>query len=140
MPNWSIHKKWDLELGIPSKVSDYIQKAIDSKGPSDKNIIMPKDFVKHCEEKKIIWSGHKDLAIVDLAYNLHDRARDKVIQAEDLKFLLKKGTDYVKAYYLHFILDYLFYFAFKMTLIQDQLVRLFNASLSDAMLASPFSA
>ncbi len=34
----------------------------------------------------------------------------------------------------------LFYFAFKMTLIQDQLVRLFNASLSDAMLASPFSA
>ncbi len=110
---WCVHKDWDSKLGTPCEVSDYMQRAIDSKGPSDKNIVMPEDFVKHCEEKKIIWSGHKNLAIVDLAYNLHDRAKAggktirKIIQAEDLKFLLAKGDDYVKAYYLHFILDYL---------------------------------
>ncbi len=113
MSKWCVHKDWDSKLGTPCEVSDYMQRAIDSKGPSDKNIVMPEDFVKHCEEKKIIWSGHKNLAIVDLAYNLHDRAKAggktirKIIQAEDLKFLLAKGDDYVKAYYLHFILDYL---------------------------------
>ena len=107
MPNWSIHKKWDLKLGIPYEVSDYIQKAIDSKGSSDKKIPMPEDFKQHTEDRKLQRSRGKNFAIADLNTNLHDRARDKVIQAEDLKFLLNKGTDSVKAYYLHFILDYL---------------------------------
>ncbi len=107
MPNWCIHKKWDLKLGIPSEVSDYIQKAIDSKGSSDKKILMPEDFKTHTEDRKLQRSRGKNFAIADLNTNLHDRARDKVIQGEDLKFFLNKGTDYVKAYYLHFILDYL---------------------------------
>ena len=113
MPSWKIHKKWDLKLGTPGEVSDYMQRIIDSKGPSDKNIVMPEDFVKHCEEQKIILSKHKNISIVDLAHNLHDRGKaggktiQKIIQQEDLKFLLAKGDDYVKAYYLHFILDYL---------------------------------
>lgn len=107
MSKWAVHKYWDSTLGIPSQVSDYMQKAIDSKGPSDKKIVMPEDFIKHCEEEKIIVHRHKNWAIVDLHYNLHDRARDKIIQAEDLKFLLTKGENYVRAYYLHLILDYL---------------------------------
>lgn len=107
MPNWNIHKKWDLKLGIPSEVSDYIQKAIDSKGSSDKKIPMPEDFKQHTEDRKLQRSKGKNFAIADLNTNLHDRARDKVIQEQDLKFLLHKGTDYVKSYYLHFILDYL---------------------------------
>jgi hypothetical protein len=107
MPNWSIHKKWDLKLGIPSEVSDYIQKAIDSKGSTDRKILMPEDFKQHTESRKLQRSRGKNFAIADLNSNLHDRARNKVIQAEDLIFLLSKGADYVKAYYLHFILDYL---------------------------------
>jgi hypothetical protein len=107
VPSWSIHKKWDLKLGIPFEVSDYIQKAIDSKGSSDKKIPMPEDFKQHTEDRKLQRSRGKNFAIADLNSNLHDRAKDKVIQAEDLKFLLNKGTDYVKSYYLHFILDYL---------------------------------
>lgn len=94
-----------MKLGIPSEVSDYIQKAIDSKGFSDKKIPMPEDFKIHTEDRKLQRSRGTNFAIADLNTNLHDRARDKVIQAE--KFLLNKGTDYVKAYYLHFILDYL---------------------------------
>ena len=39
-----------------------------------------------------------------------------------------------------YIFPILFYLAFKMALIHDQFVRLFNASLLDAMHASPFSA
>jgi hypothetical protein len=107
MPSWRIHKKWDLKLGIPSEVSEYVQKAIDSKGLSDNKIPMPEDFKLHTVDRKLQRSRGKNFAIADLRSNLHDRARDKVIQTEDLKFLLNKGTDYVKAYYLHFILDYL---------------------------------
>ena len=107
MPKWDIHKKWDLKLGIPLEVSEYIQKAADSKGSSDKKITMPEDFKRHTEDRKLQRSRGRNFAIADLNSNLHDRARDKVTQAEDLKYLLTKGTDYVKAYYLHFILDYL---------------------------------
>ena len=107
MPNWNIHKKWDLKLGVPSEVSDYVHRAIDSKGSSDKKIPMPEDFKQHTEDRKLKRSRGKNFAIADLSSNLHDRARDKVIQQEDLKFLLSKGGNYVKAYYLHFILDYL---------------------------------
>jgi len=107
MPNWDIHKKWDFKLEIPCEVSDYIQRAIDSKGSSDKKTPMPIDFKQHTEDRKLKRSKGKNFAIADLRSNLHDRARDKVIQEEDLKFLFNKGMDYVKAYYLHFILDYL---------------------------------
>jgi hypothetical protein len=106
-------------MGIPPQVADYMQKAIDSKGPKDKKILMPEDFAKHCQEQKIIWAGHKNLAIADLAVNMHDRARHKVVQAEDLKFLLSKGEDYVKAYYVHFILDYLVKMDYWMTTTGD---------------------
>lgn len=33
--------------------------------------------------------------------------KDKFIKKQDLEFLLKKGKNYVKVWYLHFILDYL---------------------------------
>lgn len=107
MPSWDIHKRWDSKFGIPLKVSDYIVKAIDSKGPFDKAIPMPQDFSKHTLERKIPRSGGKDFAIGDIYANLHDRARSGFVQKEDLKFLLKKGEEYVRAYYLHFMLDYL---------------------------------
>jgi hypothetical protein len=113
MPSWKIHKKWGLKLGIPAEVSDYIQKAIDSKGSSDKKIPMPEDFKQHTEDRKLQRSRGKNFAIADLNTNLHDRGKAggktirKIIQEEDLKFLLAKGDDYAKAYYLHFILDYL---------------------------------
>ncbi|MBI2850677.1 MAG: hypothetical protein HYX80_06515 [Chloroflexi bacterium] len=94
-------------MGIAPQIADYMQRAIDSSGPADKKIIMPEDFAKHCQEPKVIWAGHKNLSIADLTPTMHDRARNKAIQTEDLKFLLSKGNDFVKAYYMHFILDYL---------------------------------
>lgn len=107
MSKWAIHEKWTTKLGISPEVSKYMQRAIDSKGPNDDLIIMPEDFVKHCNDRKIIWAGHKNLAISDLITNMHDRARNKIVQEEDLRFLISKGENYVKAYYIHFILDYL---------------------------------
>jgi hypothetical protein len=107
MPNWEIHKKWDSKLGIPPDISDYIQKAIDSKSSADKKIPMPEDFRQHTEERKIEWANHSNFSINDLNPKLHDRAKNKIIQKQDLQFLLIKGTDFIRAYYAHFILDYL---------------------------------
>jgi len=91
MPKWDIHKRWDSKFGIPPDISDYIVKAIDSKGPSDKIIPMPQDFKRHTLERKIPRSKGKDFSIADIYPNLHDRARSKFVQEEDLKFLLKKA-------------------------------------------------
>lgn len=107
MPRWKLHHKWDQKLGISYEVSGYIAHAIDSKGPSDNRIQMPEDFRKHTEERKIPRTKGKNFAIADLQANLHDRGRNRFVQIQDLEFLSGKGRDYVKAYYLHFILDYL---------------------------------
>jgi hypothetical protein len=106
--DWDIHQRWDSKLNISSSVSDYIVHAIDSKGVSDKKIPMPEDFKKHTVERKLPRAGGSNFSIADIKADLHDRYRDKVIQEEDLKFLLAtKSTEYVKAYYLHIFLDYL---------------------------------
>jgi len=112
MSKWAVHNKWVCKMGIPEEVAKYMQPAIDSKGPSDKIIVMPADFAKHCQEPKIPLAGHKDCGLMDFG-NLHDRGKlsgtvvHKMVQQEDLKFLVLKGNDHVRAYYLHFILDYL---------------------------------
>ncbi|MHA1332446.1 MAG: hypothetical protein ACTSR2_15370 [Candidatus Hodarchaeales archaeon] len=91
-------------MGISKEISNYINRAID-------NIKVPEDFMKHTKERKIPMSKRRDVSIEDIAgileKDLHDRAKDKHIKEMDLQFLSEKGTDYVKAWHLHFILDYL---------------------------------
>ena len=107
MPKWDIHKKWDSKVGVSPEVSDYIVKAIDSKGPSDKKIRMPEDFRRHTLDRKIPLAKRSNISIADMYSDLHDRAKSRFVQEEDLRFLLKKGEEYIKAYYLHHVLDYL---------------------------------
>ena len=107
MVDWAVHKKWDTILGISDSASNYVLHAIDCKGPFDKIIELPEDFKKHTLDRKLPVAGHKHISISDLKSNLHDRYRDKIIQKEDLQFLVPKGQEYVKAYYLHILLDYL---------------------------------
>lgn len=98
------YTEWCQKMRLPDEisiyVSNYINRAID-------NINMPKDFEKHTSEKKIPVVKHGNMSIDELAPKLHDRDRNRIVIQEDLNFLSKKGEDYVKAYYLHFILDYL---------------------------------
>lgn len=97
---WKTHDKWAQKLGISKEVSNYVNRVVD-------NINVPEDFKKHTEKRKISTSRGKNFAIRDITENLHDRGKDKHIQELDLQFLSMKGKNYVKAYYLHFILDYL---------------------------------
>ncbi len=104
MPRWDVHDKWAEKLSISGEISNYINRAADNRD-------MPEDFKKHTRERKIPMSRGKSQSIGSLTFlfgkNLHDRGKLKFAKEQDLQFLSKKGTDYVKTWYLHFILDYL---------------------------------
>jgi len=104
IPSWKIHNKWAQKAGISQEISNYINRAIDNKK-------MPEDFRKHTEQRKLLRSSGGPISITDIGSimenKLHDRARSKHIKEQDLLFLSTKGKNYVKAWYLHFILDYL---------------------------------
>ena len=109
VPGWIIHNKWVLRMGISKEVSEYINRAID-------NVSMPEDFREYIEKRRIPRSRGGNISIMDAVSlqgrSLHDLGRGdkekvKFIKEPILLFLSRKGKDYVKVWYLHFILDYL---------------------------------
>jgi len=109
MPKWNVHDKWAQKVGISKEISNYINRSID-------NIDMPEDFKEYIEKRRIPRSRGGNLSITDIVSlqgkNLHDIGRGnkekvKFIKEPVLLFLSRKGEGYVKAWYLHFILDYL---------------------------------
>ena len=109
MPKWNIHNKWAGKIGISEEISNYINRAID-------NVNMPEDFRAYIEERKMPRSKGKNLSVIDVVdlqgKSLHDlgkgdKEKVRFIKESVLLFLSEKGKDYVKAWYLHFILDYL---------------------------------
>jgi len=109
MPKWNIHNKWAEKIGISEEISNYINRAID-------NVNMPEDFRAYIEERKMPRSRGKNLSVIDVVdlqgKSLHDlgkgdKEKVRFIKESVLLFLSEKGKDYVKAWYLHFILDYL---------------------------------
>lgn len=110
MPRYDFHRQQAEKFDLSKDVIQYVNKAIDAKNLKQ----MPEDFQSHNKEKKIEMAKLQKLSIADLVSNFHDRGKNDVnmstwkeIQRLDLKFLLEKGKNYVEAYYLHFILDYL---------------------------------
>ncbi len=103
MPSWEIHDKWAHKMEISEEISNYINRAID-------NIDVPEDLIKYVNEVKIPRPrGRVPFFIAELLamFGKHDFGHKKFIKEEVLPFFQRKGTDYVKAYYLHFILDYI---------------------------------
>lgn len=103
MPSWKIHDKWAHKMEISKEISNYINRAID-------NIDVPEDLIKYVNEVKIPRPrGRVPFSIADLLamFGKHDFGHKKFIKEKVLPFFQRKGTGYVKAYYLHFILDYI---------------------------------
>lgn len=103
MPKWNIHDKWAQKMGISKEISNYINRAID-------NINVPEDLIKYLNETQI--PRPKDRVpwrIEDLLamFGRHDFGHKKFIKEKVLPFFQRKGRNYINAYYLHFILDYL---------------------------------
>jgi len=100
MAEFTEHDKIAKMAGIPSVISDEINRFMDDMNPPD-------DFEDHNNERKIFVCGHLSVSIRTLMGNekLNDRGKREWVQKEDLKWLLAMRKEYIRCYYLHLAVD-----------------------------------
>ena len=86
MPNWTIHKKWSKKAGIDELVADVVNRFIDY--GAHYGVYEKKDLLFYDENERVIVRQLKYFYRMD---------QEKKFSKENL---------YVKAYYLHHLLDY----------------------------------
>jgi hypothetical protein len=103
MAGYTEHDKIAKMAGIPSVISDEINRFMDDINP-------PKEFEEHNTERKIFVCGHLNVSIRTLmaSEKLHDRGKNEWVQKEDLKWLLATRKEYIRCYYLHLAVDNIF--------------------------------
>ncbi|RLE09549.1 hypothetical protein DRJ00_03890 [Candidatus Aerophobetes bacterium] len=120
MPEWNIHNKWAEKLGISIQVSNYVNCLIDSpeKCPGFLDFAADRDnwldFYKRTHSSWPYKANLKSLRsdshlFRKLLWIEHDAGRgrsNKTATYIQLKFMRHKGSEYVKAWYLHHALDY----------------------------------
>ncbi|MGB7531933.1 MAG: hypothetical protein WA977_02995 [Halobacteriota archaeon] len=94
MPKWEIHDKWAARIGITKEMSDVVNLLSDFPEKSQ-------EFMEFCEREG-------EGIILDLV-SVHDFRRImKIPKYLQVVFLRRqKGSEYVKAWYLHYVLDYI---------------------------------
>jgi len=108
MTEWQLHNKWAIKLGITRDVSEYVNRLIDFPHEVEDYVSfvksrMKKDHMTNDEFIKIT----KKLKIFHTVFG-HDIGRTKKGPMKwQLEFLLQKGIDYVKAWYLHHLMDFI---------------------------------
>ena len=94
MPKWEIHDKWAEKIGISRKISNFVNHLNDF--PEE-----GQEFMDFCE--------HEGGEIILQLVRVHDfRKIMKIPKYLQVVFLRRqKGSEYVKAWYLHYVLDYI---------------------------------
>jgi len=105
MPEWKIHNKWAEKLGIPKEISNFVNRLIDFPEESQ-------EFMEFCNREDEKPRTGRRKCVVTLPYRTtvgkHDSGRRRKTAAYlQLRFLRQKGSEYVEAWYLHHILDYI---------------------------------
>ncbi len=103
MPKWEIHNKWAEQMGISKEVSVFINLIIDFPQKCQEFL----DFCDRDPDAKIYSKGRPTHITIG-QFMRHDSGRNKEYARKiQLKFLRQKGVEYIKAWYLHHILDYI---------------------------------
>ena len=93
MPKWEIHDKWAEKIGIPREISNFVNHL--------------SDFPEECHEFMDFCEREGEEIILELV-RVHDFRRImKIPKYLQLVFSREKGSEYVKAWYLHYVLDYI---------------------------------
>lgn len=99
MAEWFLHRKWDLKMGTPEGLSDWMQRLVDKEWG---------------EKPEGIKETIDSLPVVGVSISLssvvrgHDFGRNKVVVSRVLEFVKKrKGNVAVRSLYLHLLLGYL---------------------------------
>ncbi|PWB49340.1 MAG: hypothetical protein C3F06_14410 [Candidatus Methanoperedenaceae archaeon] len=100
MAGYTVHNKIAEIAGIPSAISEEINRFMEDTNP-------PKDFEDHNTENKIFVCGHLNVSIRTLmgSEKLQERGKKECVQKEDLKWLLATRKEYIRPYYLHLAVD-----------------------------------
>jgi len=103
MPGWQTHVKWTKKMGISDDVAEDANRIIDATKLED----YPEDFLRYAYGKEYPQpKGRKPISLADLLvmFGTHDLRK---LKKEALPYFQIKWDAYVKAWYLHHILDYL---------------------------------
>lgn len=105
MPSWEIHNKWAGKIGIPKEISNFVNRLIDF--PEE-----IRDFMEFCNREDEKPRTGRRKCVVTLPSRVivgkHDFGRRrKTAMYFQLRFLHQKGSENVKVWYLHHILDYI---------------------------------
>ena len=93
MPEWAIHIKWAQRLGIPDEISSFVNFLSDFPEKT-------REFMVFCE-----CEGGE---IIMRLLRVHDfDTIMKIPKYLQVVFVRQKGSEYVKAWYLHYLLDYI---------------------------------
>jgi len=93
MPKWEIHDKWAEKMRISKEMSNFVNRL--------------SDFPEKCQEFMDFCEREGGEIILELV-RVHDFRRImKIPKYLQLVFLRRKGSEYVKAWYLHYVLDYI---------------------------------
>lgn len=93
MPKWDIHDKWAERMGLPKEVATFVNHLSDFPDQSHEF----RDFCE-CEGEDIISQlvSTRDFSMIM-----------KIPKYLQLVFMRQKGSEYVTAWYLHYVLDYI---------------------------------
>jgi len=103
MPGWKIHMKWSRKMGIPDDAGGDVNRIIDARKLEDH----PEDFLRYANKREYPQpKGRETISLADLLAICppHDFRK---LKEEALPYFYRKGEDYVRAWYLHYILGYL---------------------------------
>ena len=103
MPKWEIHDKWAEKAGISKEVSNFVNLLIDFPQKSQEFM----DFCDTDPSARIRRRGRPTRMTIASEIKHDSGRRHKYIRETQLKFLSQKGGEYIKAWYLHQILDYI---------------------------------
>jgi hypothetical protein len=93
MPKWEVHDKWADKMGLSKEITNFVNHLSDF---PDKT----QEFMEFCERE-----GE---TIISQLVRTHDFSTImKIPKYLQLTFVRQKGSEYVTAWYLHYVLDYI---------------------------------
>lgn len=93
MPKWEVHEKWAEKFGLSKEITAFVNHVSDFPDQSQ-------EFRAFCERKA-------EAIILPLVWSNDFETIMKIPKYLQLMFVRHKGRDYVTAWYLHYVLDYI---------------------------------
>ena len=93
MPTWAVHEKWAAKLGLPEEIVQFVNQL--------------SDFPDQCQEFREFCEREGEAIVLPLVWAHEFEAIMKIPKYLQVRFVRLKGSVYVTAWYLHYVLDYI---------------------------------